>query len=206
FSGWGGDCSSCGTSSSCSITVDSAKSCAAQFDTSGGGGGGSDPCGGSHGDLVCDSSNPPIIGSDGTSGTTYPAGDFHSDEKNIYISMLCEASNGCTGHTFTAFSLECTSNCTGLPKFKEISYSIENPIGSGVWTTLDKKVYENKKNLPISSEAFNKGPKQIQVNTGERLAIELRFDKTLSSGSHGFTLTLYESGTPYTYEITITVP
>ncbi len=205
FAGWGGDCSSCGTSKSCSVTVDSAKSCSTQFDTSGGGGGGSDPCGGSHGDLVCDSSNPPIIGSNGTSGQTYPSGDFHSDEKNIYISMLCEASNGCSGHTFTSFSLECTSNCTGLPKFKKISYSIENPIGSGVWTTSDNTVYNKKQNLPILNQAFDKG-KKIPVNSGERVAIEMRFDKPLSSGTYGFTLTLYESGTPYTYEVTISVP
>ncbi len=46
FAGWGGDCSSCGTSTTCTIRVDSPKTCYVTFTPSGGGSGG----GGSGGD------------------------------------------------------------------------------------------------------------------------------------------------------------
>jgi len=39
FVGWGGDCSSCGTSTTCTITMNDNKTCSANFTASGGGGG-----------------------------------------------------------------------------------------------------------------------------------------------------------------------
>jgi uncharacterized repeat protein (TIGR02543 family) len=41
FAGWTGDCSSCGTSTTCTITMNANKTCSANFTESGGGGGGS---------------------------------------------------------------------------------------------------------------------------------------------------------------------
>jgi uncharacterized protein (DUF2141 family) len=38
FGGWGGDCSSCGTNTTCQITMNSNKTCTAVFDTASGGG------------------------------------------------------------------------------------------------------------------------------------------------------------------------
>ncbi len=38
FAGWGGDCSRCGTSTRCTIIMDSDKTCSATFTVSGGGG------------------------------------------------------------------------------------------------------------------------------------------------------------------------
>jgi uncharacterized repeat protein (TIGR02543 family) len=54
FAGWTGDCSSCGTSTTCSINMDADKTCSANFTASGGGdggggGGGSDSGSGSGG-------------------------------------------------------------------------------------------------------------------------------------------------------------
>ena len=46
FSGWGGDCSSCGTSATCNITMSSDKTCSASFSASAGGGGGGGSGGG----------------------------------------------------------------------------------------------------------------------------------------------------------------
>jgi uncharacterized repeat protein (TIGR02543 family) len=40
FAGWTGDCSSCGTSTTCSINITADKTCSANFTASGGGGGG----------------------------------------------------------------------------------------------------------------------------------------------------------------------
>jgi len=41
FAGWTGDCSSCGTSTTCNINMTADKTCSANFTESGGGGGGS---------------------------------------------------------------------------------------------------------------------------------------------------------------------
>ncbi len=41
FAGWGGDCSSCGTSTTCTIIMNADKTCSATFTASGGSGGGS---------------------------------------------------------------------------------------------------------------------------------------------------------------------
>jgi uncharacterized repeat protein (TIGR02543 family) len=44
FAGWSGDCSGCGTSTTCTITMDANKTCFANFTASGGGGGGGGGC------------------------------------------------------------------------------------------------------------------------------------------------------------------
>jgi uncharacterized repeat protein (TIGR02543 family) len=49
FAGWTGDCSSCGTSTTCNITMDANKSCSANFTASGGGGSSGDSGSGSGG-------------------------------------------------------------------------------------------------------------------------------------------------------------
>ncbi len=43
FAGWSGDCSSCGTNPTCTITMNANKTCTATFNTAGGGGGGGIP-------------------------------------------------------------------------------------------------------------------------------------------------------------------
>ncbi len=49
FAGWGGDCSRCGTSTTCTIIMNADKTCSATFIASGGSGGGSGAVGGTGG-------------------------------------------------------------------------------------------------------------------------------------------------------------
>ncbi|RLJ70132.1 prepilin-type N-terminal cleavage/methylation domain-containing protein [Hydrogenivirga caldilitoris] len=164
--------------------------------------------------IVLDTTNnPPTTGNNGTSGQTYPAGDFHNDSKNLYVSLLCGA--GCPGYTFTAFSLSCSPSCPDLDKF---SYSIESPIYSYTWTVQDETVYKAKDDpscsgngcpLPITNKSFSadgKPPDQITMNSNERLALEIRFKNPLTAGqNYNFTLTLYDNtNTPYTFSFSVT--
>ncbi len=214
FSSWGGDCSACGTSTTCTITVNSAKTCTAVFDLlTGGGGGTTDPCSGAHGDTICDPSNPPIIGTNGTEGVTYPNDELNDNNRNLYISILCQP-NVCSGHTFDSFKLECPGGCSGIPNLTGIHYSIEDPIGSGNWIAQDWQAFTARPlcggrgcALPISTKtAFNDRDSPIVLNTGQRLAIELKFRWNLSSGIYSFSLTLYEGNTPFEYIFTVSVP
>ena len=213
FNNWGGDCTSCGTNTTCTIIVNSVKACTAVFDQVTGGGGGSDPCSGAHGDTICDPSNPPVIGSNGTGGNTYPNNKIHYDNKNLYVSILCETGI-CSGHTFDSFKLECPGGCSGLPNFKGVHYSIEDPIGSGNWIAQDNKAFNADPvcgragcPLPIDTKtAFNDKDAPIVLQQGQRLAIELKFKQNLSTGIYTFSLTLYEGNTPFEYIFTVSVP
>ncbi len=212
FIGWGGDCIACGSSLSCTIAVTTAKTCSAQFDTSGGGA--TDPCTGAHLDTSCDPSNPPTIGSQGTPGDTYPANKLNADNKNLYLSILCET-GVCTGHTFDSFTLTCGGGpCVGVPNFRGIHYSIEEPIYSGNWIIQDAKAYDARRDcgrrgcpLPITTKtALNDRDAPITFTANQRLAVELKFQDPLPPGVYTFTLTFFEGNTPFEYTFTVSVP
>ncbi len=164
--------------------------------------------------LILDTTgNPPTTGNNGTSGQTYPAGDFHNDRKNLYVSLLCGV--GCPGYTFVKFSLSCSPSCPNLDK---LSYSIEYPINSGTWTVQDTTVYKAKNDpacgkqgcsLPINDKPFsadNKPPDQINVGTNQRLAIEIRFKQPLTQGqNYNFTFSLIDTlNNSFTYTFSVT--
>jgi uncharacterized repeat protein (TIGR02543 family) len=69
FAGWTGDCSSCGTSTTCTINMDANKTCSANFTESGGGGGGGSGDGSGSGGGSGSSS-----GGDGGSGSSGGSG------------------------------------------------------------------------------------------------------------------------------------
>ena len=203
----------------CTFTVAWQDSCSPPNSVTGtytvnisGGGGGGDACTGSHGDTSCDPGNPPVAGTNGTPGDTYPAWNIHLDNKNLYLSILCETGT-CGGHTFDKFTLTCGGGCGALgTNFKGIHYSIEDPIGSGTWIASDKKAHKCGGPgcpLPINTPTtLNDKDAPIKLSPGQRLAVELKFKDPVNTGTYTLTLTFYEqnTGIPFVYQFTITVP
>ncbi len=68
FAGWGGDCSSCGTSPTCTITMDADKTCSATFIASGGSGDGRGTGGGGGGSGTGGGSGSGAVGGTGGGG------------------------------------------------------------------------------------------------------------------------------------------